>query len=176
VTRQDQSDPPVRVIRSAKRTKTVSARFVKGTIEVRVPSRLSDAEVDSHVAELSEKLLRRQSSDRIDLTERAYVLAERYELPEPTSIRWAHNQHHRWGSATPTDGSVRISSHLSTVPAWVLDYVIVHELAHLAFPGHGSEFKALEARYGELERAEAYLEGYEAGRNGWSGSDSPSSP
>jgi predicted metal-dependent hydrolase len=116
--------------------------------------------------------MRKHRADSIDLAERARLLAEQHELPEPTSIRWAHNQHHRWGSATPADGSVRISSHLCGAPSWVLDYVIVHELAHLVVPGHGADFEELESRYGQRERAEAYLAGYEAGRNGWSGMDS----
>ncbi|MCH7788351.1 MAG: M48 family metallopeptidase [Acidobacteria bacterium] len=153
----------------------MSARLVRGVIEVRVPARLSESEIDDHVSDLSAKLVRKLNAENIDLTERAFSLAEQHDLPEPTNIRWAHNQNHRWGSATPADGSIRISSHLSSAPAWVLDYVIVHELAHLVIDGHGPEFVALEARYAQSERAEAYLAGYEAGRNGWTGTDSDAS-
>ena len=49
------------------------------------------------------------------------------------------------------------ASRMVDFPDWVIDYVLVHELAHLAESGHGREFKALLARYPWSERAEGYL-------------------
>jgi predicted metal-dependent hydrolase len=43
------------------------------------------------------------------------------------------------------------------MPPWVLDYVIVHELAHLVVDGHGPVFDALVDRYPLAERARGYL-------------------
>jgi predicted metal-dependent hydrolase len=43
------------------------------------------------------------------------------------------------------------------MPRWVLDYVIVHELAHLVERGHGPAFNALVDRYAKAERARGYL-------------------
>jgi predicted metal-dependent hydrolase len=43
------------------------------------------------------------------------------------------------------------------MPRWVLDYVVVHELAHLVTPGHGPAFNALVDRYPKAERARGYL-------------------
>ena len=51
-------------------------------------------------------------------------------------MRWVDNQQSRWGSCTPSDRSIRLSSRLQGMPAWVVDYVLVHELAHLLEPGH----------------------------------------
>ena len=48
------------------------------------------------------------------------------------------------------------------MPGWVLDYVLLHELAHLIEPGHGPRFWALLADYPQLERARGYLEGVAA--------------
>ena len=92
-----------------------------------------------------------------DLAARARELAARYDLPEPADIRWVSNQAHRWGSCTPSTGTVRLSDRMVGYPPWVVDAVIVHELAHLVEPGHGSAFQALMARYPLAERAEGYL-------------------
>jgi predicted metal-dependent hydrolase len=48
------------------------------------------------------------------------------------------------------------------MPAWVIDYVLLHELAHLVVPSHNSAFWALVARYPKTERARGYLEGVSA--------------
>jgi hypothetical protein len=48
------------------------------------------------------------------------------------------------------------------MPSWVVDYVLVHELAHLIVPGHGPAFWDLVARYPKAERARGYLEGVAA--------------
>jgi predicted metal-dependent hydrolase len=53
---------------------------------------------------------------------------------------------------------------LRGVPPWVLDYVLLHELAHLLEPGHGPAFWALLESYPRTERARGYLEGLSAAR------------
>ena len=45
------------------------------------------------------------------------------------------------------------------MPGYVVDYVLLHELAHLLVPGHGAAFRALLAGYERLERAQGFLEG-----------------
>ena len=56
-------------------------------------------------------------------------------LAVPASVRWVDNQHRRWGSCTPADRSIRLSSRLRSMPEYVVDYVLVHELVHLLEPG-----------------------------------------
>jgi predicted metal-dependent hydrolase len=48
------------------------------------------------------------------------------------------------------------------MPRWVVDYVLVHELAHLLEPGHGKRFWAWVDRYPKAERAKGYLTGWSA--------------
>ena len=43
--------------------------------------------------------------------------------------------------------------------------MIHHELCHLLQPNHSEAFRTLEARYLQLLRAQAYLEGYALGRS-----------
>lgn len=153
----DGVDLPIRVTESARRKKTVSARVVDGVIEMRVPVGLPDDERDDHIRRMAVRLARRASSDQIDLGARATELAKTYGLPLPRSIEWSTRQNHRWGSCTPAQGSIRISDRLSAFPRWVLDYVIVHELAHLVTAYHDEEFHRLVNRFPKAERAEGFL-------------------
>jgi len=101
-----------------------------------------------------------------ELAERAAELSRRYlggaDGPIPASVRWVGNQESRWGSCTPADGTIRLSDRLRTMPSWVIDYVLVHELAHLIEPGHGPRFQRLVERYPKVERARGYLLGVSA--------------
>jgi hypothetical protein len=91
-------------------------------------------------------------------------LSHRYlDGVSPTSIRWSSTQTKRWGSCTLATGEIRISERLRVTPAWVLDAVIVHELAHLLEPNHSPRFRELEQRYPRRNDADAFLEGYGLG-------------
>ena len=78
-------------------------------------------------------------------------------------MRWVQNQNGRWGSCTPADGTIRISDRVQEMPDWVIDYVLLHELAHLVIANHSAAFWALVGRYPKSERARGYLEGVSAG-------------
>lgn len=147
----------VRVIRSPKRRKTAEARLVDDVLEVRIPGRSSQAEEREFVEHFQARFERSRATASIDLERRAAALADRYRLPRPRSIRWVANQRHRWGSCTPADKSIRLSDRMAHFPPWVIDYVIVHELAHLVDGGHGPAFWALVNRYPRTERARGYL-------------------
>ncbi len=132
-----------------------------------VPAGLSDAEEQEWISTVLERLAererRRHPSDDA-LFERARQLSTRYldGRVTPESVRWVGNQHTRWGSCTPDDGTIRLSTQLRGMPAWVVDYVLLHELAHLLVPGHGPTFWKLVNRYSKTERARGYLEGVAA--------------
>ncbi|MFP5376812.1 MAG: YgjP-like metallopeptidase domain-containing protein [Acidimicrobiia bacterium] len=147
----------VKVIRSPRRRKTVQARQVGGVLHVSIPATMSAADEQRHVAEMVRRMRRRTASSLVDLPARARALAAAHGLERPASIRWVENQEWRWGSCTPVDRSIRISSRLASEPPWVLDYVVVHELAHLTFPGHGRAFWELVGRYPLTERARGFL-------------------
>ena len=148
---------PFEVVRSANRRKTVQARVVGGVVQVLIPASMSKAEEERWVTEMVARFERRRATEPIDLAARAEVLAARHRLATPASIRWVDNQEWRWGSCTPADRSIRISSKLASYPPWVIDYVLVHELAHLEVPGHGPAFWALVNRYPRAERARGFL-------------------
>ena len=147
----------VEVIRSKRRKKTAQARLLGSTVEIRIPAGCSRKEEQELIEHFTAKFERARSTDAIDLDRRARQLADRFGLPRPSSIRWVGNQQLRWGSCTPSDGTIRLSDRLAEYPGWVLDYVIVHELAHLVVAGHNAEFWALVDAYPLTERARGFL-------------------
>ena len=158
VVAEPSTDPfAVRVERSARRRRTVGAVMVGDVLKVMVPSWMSRAEEDHWVGVMTGRFRRKMSTDRIDLTSRAASLGRRHDLPRPTEIRWSDDMTSRWGSCTPTTGTVRISSRIATFPDWVIDYVIVHEIAHLRVPDHSDAFWRLVDRYPKAERAIGFL-------------------
>lgn len=160
----------VEVRRSRRRKRTVSAYLDGDTMVLLIPAHLSRAEERHWVAEMERKLLQgglrrsspaRQSDDA--LMKRCTELSTRYlDGAVPASVRWVPPMRTRWASCTPAEGTIRVSNKLRDVPAWVLDYVLVHELAHLQVAGHNAEFWALCARYPKTERAIGYLQGLSA--------------
>ncbi len=156
--------PLVEVRRSGRRRRTVSAYREGDTIVVLVPASLSRAEEERWVATMIERVTQRERRRRPDndaLHARAKALATTY-LPaavEPTSVRWVTNQRSRWGSCTPADTTIRLSTRLQGMPAYVIDYVLLHELAHLVVAGHGPRFWSLLRGYPQLERARGFLDG-----------------
>jgi predicted metal-dependent hydrolase len=69
----------------------------------------------------------------------------------------------RWGSCNPRDGRLLFSLALARVPPLCLDYVIVHELAHLIEPSHGKGFYALVERHcPDWKAARRLLKGWPA--------------
>src|SRR5699024_12019938 len=82
----------------------------------------------------------------------------------PTSIRWVTNQNvSRWASTTTSTGDIRIFHRLQSVPRWVLETVVVHELVHLQIGPHSKEFHALADRHPRQAEAPLYLQGFSAG-------------
>lgn len=135
-----------------------------------LPARTSRADEQRWVALMVERVLageqKRRPSDR-ELMARAARLSDRYlgGRSQPSSVRWVDNMTARWGSCTPADGTIRLSRRLAGMPAYVTDYVLLHELAHLIVPGHGPAFWTTLAGYPQLERARGYLEGVATAAN-----------
>jgi len=161
------SGPPVEVRTSAKRRKTASAFWQDGRVVVVLPERLPKADRVELVDGLVRRVLAQRphvtTSDR-DLLVRSASLADRYLGGVwPASVRWVSNQQRRWGSCTSRTREIRISDRLRVVPGWVLDAVLVHELAHLIEPTHSARFRRLAARYPRTSEADLYLAGFTLG-------------
>ena len=154
----------VEVRRSRRRTRTVTAFRENGRLVVAIPDRFTRVQerewVRRMVAKVESSEQRRRPSDE-RLAARAAELSRRYlgGQARPTSVTWSSRQGRRWGSCTVTEGAIRISTRVQGMPTWVLDYVLLHELAHLLCAGHGPAFWALLGGYPQLDRARGFLEG-----------------
>ena len=162
--------PVVEVRRSQRRRRTVSAYREGERVVVLIPDRFSRAEETEWVERMLARLAAREERIRRtddELLTRARRLIGRY-LPDhagtavPASVRWVSNQNGRWGSCTPDDATIRISHRIQEMPDWVIDYVLLHELAHLVVPSHSARFWELVNRYPKAERARGFLEGVSA--------------
>ncbi len=100
-----------------------------------------------------ERSLRREA--RRVLEGRVAVLAPLVGVaPTRLTIR---AQKARWGSAS-RNGSLSLNWRLVLAPPPVLDYVVIHELAHLAEPGHTARFWSLVRRHApEADTARVWL-------------------
>src|SRR4051794_25973453 len=160
-------EPIVEVRRSSRRRRTVSAYRDGDRTVVLLPARLTKAEEREWVTAMLDQLAARERRSRPgdeELMARATALSRRYlgERAVPRSVRWVSTQREQWGSCTPADATIRLSDRLLGAPPWVIDYVLVHELAHLLVPSHGPEFWALVECYPKVERARGFLEGLSA--------------
>jgi hypothetical protein len=159
------ADPPIRIVRSDRRRRTISARLVEnGTVlEVLAPRAATDAELAPIIENLKRRVLRqaerRDTADDAALARRAAELNRQYFDGKLrwSEIKYVTNQQHRYGSCTPATGVIRISHRVATMPVWVRDYILVHELAHLREANHGPRFWKLVDRYPRVERARGYL-------------------
>lgn len=154
----------VEIRRSARRKRTVRAYREGDKTIVLMPANLSRAVEQEHVRSLLERLDRREQRVRPSddqLMARARELSRTWFASRavPASVRWVTNMDKRWGSCSSDDQSIRLSHRLQGMPPYVVDYVLVHELAHLIEPNHSAKFWALVDAYPHAEKAKGFLEG-----------------
>ena len=160
--------PDFRVIRSTRRKRSIQAFRTNGIIEIHIPAKVSRKQELELIPEMIALVLKREAKSRKSDEELVHMSAELLGayLPEfterPASVAWKPMRE-RWGSCTTVDRTIRISSRLAAAPDYVIRFVLFHELIHLRIPGHGDDFYALLDRMPDKDRAESFLEGYEAG-------------
>lgn len=154
--------------RSARRKKTISLKREGDRWILAVPQSFHPARHAESIASLivrAEKRSARRPASDAALLARTNELNRQYfdDGIEPASVVWVQNQNTRFASTTSAHRTIRVSSRLAAVPGWVLDAVLVHELAHLRRPDHSAAFHALTARYPHTKKADVFLEGFTFG-------------
>lgn len=148
--------------RSERRTLSVEISR-EGKVTVRAPLAMAQEEIDAFVASREdwiEKHLRALPPPRPEPTPEeteALRRAAKSELParvdyyaaimglKPTSVKITSAKR-RFGSCSSRNG-LCFSLYLMQYPSEAIDYVVVHELAHIRHKNHSAAFHALVARY-----------------------------
>jgi hypothetical protein len=159
--------PEVEIRASTRRKKTGNAHWSGSRIVVQIPARVRGRDRREFVDELVEKLLTQRPQNAGGdgaLEERAHTLADLYnDGVRPSSVRWVNNQQARWASCSPGSKEIRVSSRLRQCPEWVIDAVLVHELAHLQEADHSARFYEIADRHPRQGDSGTFLDGYALG-------------
>lgn len=159
--------PEIEIRSSGRRKKTGAAHWSGSRIIVQIPARLRGRERQLFVEELVERLVTQRPHTPLgdaSLEERARVLAALYlDGVAFASVRWVTNQKRRWASCSPATREIRVSERLRQCPEWVIDAVLVHELAHLIEVDHSEAFYRLASRHPRQDECALFLEGFALG-------------
>lgn len=153
----------IKILRSRRRRRTISAQMEKDVLIIRAPENIPEDRLQEAVAELKARIERRQLKKELNrndtLARRAREFNARYFENKliVSSIEYVTDQNSKFGCCNYRTGRIRISHRISAMPQWVIDYVIIHELAHLVVPDHGKAFRDIVSRYKLAERAKGYL-------------------
>lgn len=153
------------VVVERKRVKNVNARLDGSTVRVSAPPYVPNEELRQAIPKLARTLLRRARAREVNVEEDALELARRIaaRFPSPPAVegvRFVTTQQSRWGSFSPLTGLIRLHAALRTMPRWVIEAVMAHELAHAVHLRHSRSFWALLRRVcPDTDRANAFLAG-----------------
>ncbi len=140
------------------RRKGLTGKLVKGNyVEIKVPIGADETAKNQAISKLLSRIF--SSYFLKDITERVQYYNRTYYQEEIETVRLKNNQTN-WGSCS-TKRNINLSSRLLFAPTEVLDYVIVHELAHLKEMNHSPRFwKIVRDVMPDYEEKEQWLSKY----------------
>jgi predicted metal-dependent hydrolase len=122
--------------------KSSSAKIQGNIIHFRISSRLEHKKIKKHISAL---LSRCVAHDRLPaLKKKIKELNDKYFRLKLGKISFKYNKSN-WGSCSAL-GNINISTRLLFAPEAILEYVCVHELAHLIELNHSKKFWQLVSR------------------------------
>jgi len=137
--------------------------MVNDCLVVSAPSSLSESYLTEIVSGFKLKFEKKRLKDELNknqpLSEVAGLLNEKYfnNQLKINSIEYVSGQNSKYGCCNYRTGHIRVSHKVGLMPAWVRDYVLIHEMAHLLEPNHSKAFWDIVYRYKLSERARGFL-------------------
>jgi hypothetical protein len=153
----------IKIVRSSRRRRSVSARLANNLLLINAPLMLSQERLDRIIDDFKLKFARKKLKAGLDkeysLRDLADELNNKYFSNQLKIglVEYAINQNSRFGCCNYRTGKIRISHKIGLMPAWVRKYVLIHEMAHLIEPNHSRAFWDIVSRYKLTERARGYL-------------------
>jgi len=152
----------VKIIRSAKRKKTIQAKIVKDELWIYIPDSLTKPEEQNWIRQMKKRFEKKKGLKKLNSNDMLYTRAQQinkryFDGNLDFEIKYVTNQRKRFGSCSPGQKRIRLSDRIADMPRWVQDYVIIHELAHLIHPNHSKKFWEKVHQYKYAERAKGYL-------------------
>ena len=152
------NQPTIHIVRSTRRKRTIQAKQEEGEFWIYLPSGMSQAEENKWIDRMMNATERRKQRHQLNTDEVLWKRAHElntlfFDGVLEFHIRFVTNQHTRFGSCTSSTKRIRISDRVRTMPRWVQDYVILHELTHLVYPNHSKKFWEKVNQYRYAERA-----------------------
>jgi predicted metal-dependent hydrolase len=154
-------DIEIRILYMRRRSMALNVKSPDGSVELRVPTRTSRAEIDRFVREKHLWLVKTRDRVLKSPMSRAHFATpeEQQEWSAlvqacvpPLIEKWEpilgvkhgklayRNMTSRWGSCNTKTGRICINTRLALYPPECLEYVVVHELCHLRVSGHDADF------------------------------------
>lgn len=122
---------------------THSGRLDKGkTISLKLSQNDKDNSLKRNIQHLLSRIVAQDFLPEI--TRRVHELNDKYFKKEIKTVRLKYN-HSNWGSCS-AKSNINLSTRLLFAPGDVIDYVIIHELAHLIEMNHSPRFWKLVAK------------------------------
>lgn len=153
------------LVERKRRVKNVNARLEGSVLRVSAPPGMRQEDLAPVVEGLARKLLRRAHAKRVNGEGDALALSRKVAacFPDPPSVHrvlFSTTQRSRWGSYSPRTDTIRLNAALKSMPRWVLEAVVAHELTHSVHPDHSPAFwRLLRNICPDTDRAMSFLAG-----------------
>ena len=129
----------VRLIVETADVPSTTVRFDHWSFRIIVPARLAESKRYDEIGKVVVQWYRQRAVERLPKV--VEVWRKRMGWPESPEVL-IRDQRQRWGSCAP-DGTLRFNWRVVMLTPTLLEYVVVHELAHLKISSHSTEYWAL---------------------------------